>query len=257
MKRMKRIVVAGGVVLLVSVPSFAMIPVVDLGAIAQLVRSLVQLQQSYQVAVNTFNQAKFNMTHFGSTLKGTWQGLQTTILQSNTPNAYGENAEYNQAVNTGQNSTAAWNTATEALEPAADYSQLPPNSPELAEMANAERYQGYGPSALAIIGQTRSNGLRNQQSLAQLQSAYTNNPDDTEGQQLNTLNASSLLLARGVQDQNIILASMAESQAIHAKVEQDQLTEHFNLVAHAETMKQTTPTEVTIDDASVDAWRLP
>ena len=230
--------------------------VFDPSAYATLLQQFAQMQQSYQVAANTYEQAKFNLTHFDSTVKAAWQGLQMTILQSNTPDAYGENAGYTQAVNTGQGTTDAWNASTAMLQPAADYAQLPPNSPELAEMANAERYQGYGPNALAIIGQTRANGLSNQQTLAQLQSSYTNNPDDTEGEQLNTLNGSNLLLVQGIQDQNIILAVMAESQAIHAKVEQDQLTQHFNTVAYAETMKQTTPTEVTIDDASVSSWML-
>lgn len=256
MKRMKRTAVLGGVVLFTATSSFAFWPVIDVTAIAQFAKNLMQLKQNYTVLTNTFNQAKFNMTHFSSVLKNAWQGYQTTILQSNTPNTYGENAGYTQAVNTGQNPAGAWNASTQTLQPAASYSQLAPNSPELAEMANVERYQGYGPNALSIIGQTRTNGVHNQQALSQLQSTYTNNPNDTEGEQLNTLNASNLLLVRGVQDQNIILASMAESQAIHAKVEQDQLTEHFNMVAHAETMKQTTPTEVTIDDASVAAYSI-
>lgn len=256
MKRMKRIAIFGAAALLTAGSGLAMFPVIDVAAIAQFAKNLIQLRQDYKVAVNTFNQAKFNMTHFNSMLKNAWQGYQTAILQSNTPNTYGENAGYTQAVNTGGNAAAAWNASTEPLQPAANYSQLAPNSPELAQMANVERYLGYGPNALSIIGQTRANGLRNQQALSQLQSTYSTNPNDTEGEQLNTLNASNLLLVRGVQDQNIILASMAESQAIHAKVEQDQLTEHFNMLAHAETMKLTTPTEVTIDDASLAAYSI-
>lgn len=123
-------------------------------------------------------------------------------------------------------------------------------------MATAERYLGYGANALGIIGRMRVDGLKNQQALAQLQNTFSGNPNDTEGQQLNTLNGSNLLLANSVQQQNILLASMAEAQAIHAKLEQDQLIENFNMLAHAETMRQTTPTEVVMDDASVNAWRL-
>lgn len=256
MNEFKRLAIIGLVGLAATTSSFAMFPVIDPAAIAQLVKSLIQLRQSYQVAVNTFQQAKFNMTHFGSAAKQTWQGWQAQILQSRVPNQFGENANYDQAINTGRNTTAAWNITSQPLQPAASYSNLPPNSPELSEMAVAERYQGYGPNALAIIGQMRVDGLKNQQALAQLQSTFSNNPNDTEGQQLNTLNGSNLLLANSVQQQNVLLASMAESQTIHAKLEQDQLIAHFNMLAHAETMKQTTPTEVIMDDASVNAWRL-
>ena len=257
MKRVvRRVLMVGGVAALTATSSFALFPVIDPGAILQLAKSLIQMKQQYTVAMNTFTQAKYNMTHFTSNLKQRWSSIQSQIMQSNSQNRFGENANFGQAINMGQNTGAAWNGTGPQLRPANGYSNLPTDSPILSAMAAVERYQGYGPNALSIIGQTRMNGVQNQQALKQLQATVSSNPNDTEGEQLNTLNASNLLVANSLQQQNILLASMAESQAIRAKLEQDQLTQQFNTVAHAETMRQTTPTEVSIDDISVNGWTL-
>lgn len=107
MKHLKRLAIVGAVGLIATTSTSAMFPVIDPAAILQLVKNLVQLRQTYHVEVSTFQQAKYNMTHFSSSAKQAWQGFQAQIMQSNAPNQFGENANYSQAINMGQNATAA------------------------------------------------------------------------------------------------------------------------------------------------------
>ena len=245
MKRKTSAWAAAGVVIVLLMPPGAQallgfgMPVIDVTAIAQLIRQVGQMEQQYQELVSTYNvisnryQLAVQMAeHFSA--KSLWQGLRASVAPNLTFNTYGETADWQTAVTTGNRAWQAWQEATFPLKPDATLaSQTPGQSESLALLASVEVADGANRASAEALGNSRFQQGAMSDAIQQLEGTVLDGSDDTntEIQQLNLMNAGIVQSLRMQQDSNAVMTSTLEESMATNKIYRDAAATLFNAYA--------------------------
>ena len=171
LKKHRKYLLAGGLLLATATPSFALFGIGDIvfdpTSYASLVSQLTTLESQY-------NMLKNNVTHFS--FKQQWQTTLNQLKNVNVANMFGETAGVNIALNSNSPSASltAWKTATLPVSSWNDH--LPARADcrqqyaQLSQLAMIEMSDSVSPDCLTAVGQYRAgrsqNGTANQLSHA-------------------------------------------------------------------------------------------
>jgi hypothetical protein len=129
-----------------------------------------EIVKLYNMATQTYNQIVYNASWF--TNKSRWLGIATQVVQSNTPNVFGETGGWNPAVTSGINIPGVWSTATYGIRPPAFWSGFPLGaSSTSANIASVNVADGMSQAAMLTIANSRTNQPANDLALSNLETA--------------------------------------------------------------------------------------
>jgi hypothetical protein len=206
----------------------------------QLVRELLQLQQTYQQIVNQYNLA-LRMAQNLQNMPARYRALFSQWRNGTALDTYGNTGAWVAAINTGALGDG-YQLATTQLVPygLAYLASMDPDelSRVKSQYASVELADGANVTAIGTIGAIRENALDIQNQMTNLENdSLSGDPDlNTEVSVLNKINAANMLTLRSVQDSNKLLASLLEVQTIAAKQQREATTNAIN----ADIQRQTT-----------------
>jgi hypothetical protein len=229
----------------------------------QLVQQLLQLRQTYQQIVTTYNLA-LRMAQSLQNMPARYRAPFSEWRNLTAPDTYGNTTGWVNGANSGQAVPAGYQQATTALgayDPAALAGMTAEELSRVeSQYASVELADGANTNALTAIGAIRGNAPIVENQLRNLeQDSMSGDPDlNSEVQVLNKISAASVLALRSVQDSNKLLASLLEQQVIASKQQRETTANAINadirrrasLVAN---MKQVTGTLVD----SLQSFRMP
>ena len=191
----------------------------------QLVQQLIQLRQTYQQIVTTYNLA-LQMSRNLQNMPARYQALFSQWRNGAALDAFGNTGEWIAGVNTGDVGDGYQLATTQLLPYSAQ--QLGGMDPmELSRVhsqyASVELADGANVTAMTTIGAIRDNAANLQVQIANLQNdSLSDDPDlNTEVSVLNKINAANVLTLQSVQDSNKLLASLLEQQLITSKQQRE------------------------------------
>jgi hypothetical protein len=199
---------------------------------AHVITEIARIIQIYEVVTQTYNQIVFNANWF--TNKSAWLGIATRVVNSSTPNIFGETAGWTPAVNFGANIPGAWNTATYGIHPPPFYAGFPLGaSSTSANIASVNVADGMSEAGMLTIANSRINQPLNDRALSSLEATSQDTSRDTnsEVEQLNLISSGSVLSNRQQQDANALLTTIAEQQILTNKVQRDMLADNLNVMS--------------------------
>jgi hypothetical protein len=215
LKKHRKWLIAGTVLLLTATPGFALFGIGDIvfdpTSYASLVSQLTTLETQY-------NMLKNNIIHFS--LKQQWQTTLHKLENANVANMFGETAGIRIALNTNSpsTSTTAWKTATVSMNSGTNsYLQGQSlGSSRMSQLAMIETADSISPDCLTAVGQYRSNRTENATANSALLSDQFDNSDDTnsEVQQLNLLNAAEAQKLTEMQAQGSLHTCLAGQMTV-------------------------------------------
>ena len=194
----------------------------------QLVQQLIQLKQTYDQIVTTYDlalQMAQNLQNMPARYRAAfsqWRNL--TALDT-----YGNTAGWVNGANSGVAVPAGYQQATTQLgvyDPAALAGMTPDELTRVeSQYASVELADGTNTTALTAVGAIRANAQVLENQLNNLeQDSLSADPDlNSEVEVLNKISAANVLTLRSVQDSNKLLASLLEQQVI-ASMQQRELT---------------------------------
>jgi len=152
LKKHRKYLIAGGLLLATATPSFALFGIGDIvfdpTSYASLVSQLTTLETQY-------NMLKNNITHFS--FKQQWQVTLNQLKQANVANMFGETAGMSIALNTNSpsTSTTAWNASAVSMNSnATSYLQTQNlGSARMSQLAMVETSDSVSPDCLTAVGQ--------------------------------------------------------------------------------------------------------
>jgi hypothetical protein len=198
----------------------------------QLVRELLQLQQTYQQIVNQYNLA-LRMAQNLQNMPARYRALFSQWRNGTALDTYGNTGAWVAAINTGALGDG-YQLATTQLVPygLAYLASMDPDelSRVKSQYASVELADGANVTAIGTIGAIRENALDIQNQMTNLENdSLSGDPDlNTEVSVLNKINAANMLTLRSVQDSNKLLASLLEEQTIVAKQQREATTNAIN-----------------------------
>jgi hypothetical protein len=190
-----------------------------------------EIVKLYNTATQTYNQIVYEASWF--TNKSRWLGIATQVVQSNTPNVFGETGGWNPAVTSGVNIPDVWSTATYGIRPPAFWSGFPLGaSSTSANIASVNVADGMSQAAMLTIANSRTNQPENDMAISNLEAASQDTSDGTnsEVEQLNLLASGTVLANRQQEDANALLTTIAEQQILTNKVQRDLLADNLNVM---------------------------
>jgi hypothetical protein len=199
----------------------------------QLVQQLLQLRQTYQQIVTTYNLA-LQMSQNLQNMPARYRALFSQWRNVTALDTYGNTAVWVNGANTGLAVPAGYQQATTELgeyDPAALATMTPDELARVeSQYASVELADGANTTALTAIGAIRANAQLLENQLNNLeQDSLSGDPDlNSEVEVLNKINATNDLTLRSVQDSNKLLASLLEQQVIASKQQREMTANAIN-----------------------------
>ena len=233
MKKHRKYLLAGGLLLATATPSFALFGIGDIvfdpTSYASLVSQLTTLESQY-------NMLKNNVTHFS--LKQQWQTTLTQLKNVNVANMFGETAGMSIALNTNSpsGSITAWKTATVPVNSSTITflkGQTVGSSTQLSQLAMIEMADSVSPDCLTAVGQYRANRSQNQTANTTLLQNQLDGTSATnsEVQQLNLLNAAEAQKLSEMQSQGTMQTCLASQMTVANMQQRNAAAQDLNSAA--------------------------
>jgi type IV secretion system protein TrbJ len=232
-RKHRKYLLAGGLLLAMATPSFALF---GIGDIVFDPTSYASLVSQATTALNQFHTIENNVTHFS--FKQQWQTTLSALRNANVANMFGETNGMSIALNTNSPnaSTIAWKTAGLPLSSAAStylQGQAVGNSAQLSQLAMVEMSDSVSPDCLTAVGQYRAargqnanaNGALSQQ---QFDSSSATN---SEVEQLNLLNAAQAQQLSEMQSQAAMQVCLASQMTVANMQQRNAAAQDLNTAA--------------------------
>ena len=214
------------------------LPVVDVGAIAELVSEVGWLAKQYSELVDTYNTITNEYNQIVTNAKwivdkARWKATLTPWKLPTATNTYGTTAGWITAVNTGAGSSAGYSAAVTPLN---DYSSVWGSIEGTQQdqigrnYATIELSDGATINALDELGTIRGNTAAVEEAIDTLETdSLSDDPSaNTEVGVLNKINAAGMIELRNSQDTNKLLASLLDHQMVAAKAQRDAQAQSIN-----------------------------
>jgi type IV secretion system protein TrbJ len=261
---MRKLLLRGGAILFLPVIVFGQLfnivsdPVQEAHSAQQMIDDINMIHQ----AIQTYNEvaAVYNQLHVSAKWinnKNYWLGTATRIVNSNTPDVFGETGTWNGAVNAGINVPGAYSQATEATNPPPFWSAYPIGQSLIpAMLASIDITDGSTPAAMLSVGNSRNNQPLNDAAIQALEatSQDTSPGTNSEVEQLNQIDSGTVLLNRQMEDTNALLTSQTEQQLVANKIQRDALGDAINLYGQIDQTVATQPTAWGNSAATIQGW---
>jgi hypothetical protein len=232
LKKHRKYLIAGGLLLATATPSFALFGIGDIvfdpTSYASLVSQLTTLETQY-------NMLKNNITHFS--FKQQWQVTLNQLKQANVANMFGETAGMSIALNTNSpsTSTTAWNASAVSMNSNANSYLQTQNlgSARMSQLAMVETSDSVSPDCLTAVGQYRSTRTQNAMPNSSLNSLQFDSTDssNSEVQQLNLLNAAEAQKMAEMQSQGTLQACLASQMTVANMQQRNAAVQDLNTAA--------------------------
>ena len=232
LKKHRKYLIAGGLLLATATPSFALFGIGDIvfdpTSYASLVSQLTTLETQY-------NMLKKNIEHFS--FKQQWQVTLNQLKQANVANMFGETAGMSIALNTNSpsTSTTAWNASAVSMNSnATSYLQAQNlGSARMSQLAMIETSDSVSPDCLTAVGQYRSTRTQNATPNSSLNSLQFDSRDssNSEVQQLNLLNAAEAQKMAEMQSQGTLQACLASQMTVANMQQRNAAVQDLNTAA--------------------------
>jgi hypothetical protein len=217
---------------------FPALPVVDFGAIAELVSEVGWLAKQYSEIVDTYTQITNEYNQMVTSAKwivdkARWKATLTPWKLPTATNTYGTTGGWITAVDTGAGSPGGYSAAVTPLN---DYSSVW-GSIEATQQdqigrnyATVELSDGATVNALDQLGTIRANSAAVEEAIDTLETdSLADDPDlNTEVGVLNKMDAAGIIAVRNSQDTNKLLASLLDHQMVAAKAQRDAQAQSIN-----------------------------
>lgn len=243
LKKHRKYLIAGGLVLATATPSFALF---GIGDIVFDPTSYASLVSQATTALNQLKTIQSNVEHFS--IKQQWQTALTKLENVNVPNLFGETAGIGIAINTNSPSTSltGWKAATVPMNSGTTAYLQAQNagSAQRAQLAMIETSDAISPDCLTAIGQYRDG--RNQSaaantSLADQQLDITS-ATNSEVEQLNLLNAAEAQKMTEMQSQGALQACLASQMTVANMQQRNAAVHDLNTAALVQQQRATNDT---------------
>jgi hypothetical protein len=232
LKKHRKYLIAGGLLLATATPSFALFGIGDIvfdpTSYASLVSQLTTLETQY-------NMLKNNIEHFS--FKQQWQVTLNQLKQANVANMFGETAGMSIALNTNSpsTSTTAWNASAVSMNSnATSYLQTQNlGSARMSQLAMIETSDSVSPDCLTAVGQYRATRTQNATPNSSLNSLQFDSTDssNSEVQQLNLLNAAEAQKMAEMQSQGTLQACLASQMTVANMQQRNAAVQDLNTAA--------------------------
>ena len=216
LRKHRKYLLAGGLLLATATPSFALFGIGDIvfdpTSYASLVSQLTTLETQYTMLKN-------NIEHFS--FKQQWQTTLNQLKTANVANMFGETAGINIALNSNSPSASVtgWKTATVPVNSSTSTylaGQTVGNSTQLSQLAMIEMADSVSPDCLTAVGQYRATRSQDQTANGSLslQQFDTTAATNSEVQQLNLLNAAEAQKLTEMQSQGTMQVCLASQMTV-------------------------------------------
>ena len=254
LRKRKKYLIAGGLLLATATPSFAIFGLGDIvfdpTSYASLVSQLTTLDTQY-------NMLKNNITHFS--FKQQWQTTLSALKNANVANMFGETAGFSIALNTNSpsSSTMAWKTASVPVNSTTTsylQRQTVGNSAQLSQLAMVEMSDSISPDCLTAVGQyraTRGQNTTANGSLSQQQFDATS-ATNSEVQQLNLLNAAQAQQLTEAQSQGAMQVCLASQMTVANMQQRNAAAQDLNTAATIQAQRAANDTSAANEGST---WR--
>jgi hypothetical protein len=244
LKKHRKYLLAGGLLLATATPSFALFGIGDIvfdpTSYASLVSQLTTLETQY-------NMLKNNIEHFS--FKQQWQVTLNQLKNVNVANMFGETAGMSIALNTNSPSasTTAWKTATVPVNSSTSTylaGQTVGNSTQLSQLAMIEMADSISPDCLTAVGQYRAARSQNQTANSTLsQNVFDgSSATNSEVQQLNLLNAAEVQKLSEMQSQGTMQTCLASQMTVANMQQRNAAAADLNSAAMVQQQRATNDT---------------
>ena len=254
LRKRKKYLIAGGLLLATATPSFAIFGLGDIvfdpTSYASLVSQLTTLDTQY-------NMLKNNITHFS--FKQQWQTTLSALKNANVANMFGETAGFSIALNTNSPSTStmAWKTANVPVNSTTTsylQGQTVGNSAQLSQFAMVEMSDSISPDCLTAVGQyraTRGQNVTANGALSQQQFDATS-ATNSEVQQLNLLNAAQAQQLTEAQSQGAMQVCLASQMTVANMQQRNAAAQDLNTAATIQAQRAANDTSAANEGST---WR--
>ena len=240
LKKQRKWLIVGAVVLLTATPGFALFGLGDIvfdpTSYASLVQQLTALRMQYEMVKN-------NIAHFS--FKQQWQTALHTPENVSVASMFGETTGIGVALSTDSPSTSAtaWQTATVAMTSgASSYLQTQPlGSSRISQLAMIETSDAISPDCLTAVGQYRAARAGNATAASALAVDELDGSDasNSEVEQLNLLNAAEAQKMAEMQSQGVLQACLASEMAVANMERRNAAVEDLNTAAFVQQQRAT------------------
>ena len=243
LKKHRKCLVIGSLVLATATPSFALFGV---GDIVFDPTSYASLVSQATTALNQLKTIQDNVEHFS--VKQQWQTALTKLENLNVASMFGETAGINIALNANSPSASltGWKTATMPISSGTSaYLQAQnANSAQRAQLAMIETSDAISPDCLTAVGTYRSGRNQNATAnnlLSQQQFDITNS-SNSEVEQLNLLNAAESQSMSEMQSQGTLQACIASQMTVANMQQRNAAAADLNTAAAVQQQRSTNDT---------------
>ena len=251
LKKRRRWLIGGGLLLATATPSFALF---GFGDIVFDPSSYAELLTQSATAYNQLKTIENNITHFS--FKGIWTTSLNQMEHANVRNLFGETDGVADALNTGSHAAAdlAWSNATTAVDSTgvAYLAKLAPASPQRSQFAMIEMSDSVSPDCMNAVGAYRAARAANLNAETDLQQQQLDAGDSTnsEVEQLNLLNASQAQQMNESQAQGVLHACLASQMAVANMQQRNAAAQDLNLWGAVKQQQTVNPTDTTNGSAT-------
>lgn len=233
LKIRKKYLIAGGLLLATTMPSFALF---GMGDIVFDPTSYASLVSQATTALNQFHTIENNVTHFS--FKQQWQTTLNALENAHVTNTFGETSGFSAALNSNSpsTSTTAWTTASVPVNSTTStylQGQTVGNSPQLSQLAMVEMSDSVSPDCLTAVGQYRSARSQNataNSALSQQQFDVTS-ATNSEVEQLNLINAAQAQQLSEMQSQAAMQVCLASQMTVANMQQRNAAAQDLNTAA--------------------------
>jgi hypothetical protein len=251
----RKYLIAGGLLLASTTPSFALFGIGDIvfdpTSYASLVSQLTTLETQY-------NMLKNNIVHFS--LKQQWQVTLNQLKTANVANMFGETAGMSVALNTNSpsTSTTAWNASAVSMNGnATSYLQSQTlGGARMSQLAMVETSDSVSPDCLTAVGQYRSTRTQNATPDSSLTSLQFDNTDssNSEVQQLNLLNVAEAQKMAEMQSQGALQACLASQMTVANMERRNAAVQDLNTAAIVQEQRSTNDTSAANESSTWQSY---
>ena len=237
---------------------------------AEAVKELVQLEQLYQVLMQSYQilngqyqQMLWMAQPVPVNMALRYRALASLWLPFSATNTYGTTGAWTAAINSGMGVPSGYSAATTPLAVYGNaFGNIPGDQSGRIETsyATVELTDGANLAGMQTIGQLRNHAPQVETTLQSLEDdSLSSDPEmNTEVAVLNKINAAGIVNARSQQDTNQLLVTLAEHQIIQAKRERDAEAQAFN--SHIQFMTNAQPViaaQAANASGAMLAWQMP
>jgi hypothetical protein len=244
-KKYRKHLIIGGLVIATATPAFALF---GLGDIVFDPTNYAQLISQATTAYNQLRTIQSNIQHFS--FKAAWQTQLTAMEHVNVRNQFGETTGMTTALNTNSPGTSAtaWNMSSVPVTGSTTsyLASQPAGSAQLAQLAMIEASDSISPDCMTAIGQYRAARAANDQANADLaqQQLDTGGGTNSEVEQLNLLNASQAQRMSEMQAQGVLQTCQASQLTVANMQQRNAAADDLNTWSFVQQQQQANPTYI-------------